>query len=318
MTRLFLALATAMSLAMAALVDASSRPIVGIVSHPIAKHGEYMASSYVKWVEMGGGRVVPIPYNAPKEYLESLIPQLNGVLFMGGAADVNDAHRYIYKLVLELNDKGTYFPLWGTCLGLEWLVEITAEDVNALNSGFDSMNISLPLNFTSLAPQSKLFAKADPRISQWLSDKPITMNNHHLGITPAHFAAIPKLSSFYNVLATNVDRQGVEFISVIEGKKYPVYGIQFHPEKNNFEYGEYPDGSPFEVIDHSYEAIFASQYFANFFINEARKNDLRFKDPKIEKKALIYNYATSPLASPAFVEVYIFKHDAPKSYWMLG
>jgi len=29
---------------------------------------------------------------------------------------------------------------------------------------------------------------------------------------------------------------GRTFASVFEGKEYPVYGTQFHPEKNNFEW----------------------------------------------------------------------------------
>lgn len=305
-------------LALAALASAAARsPIIGIVSHPIAKHGEYISASYVKWVEMGGGRVVPIPYDAPKPFLKSLVPQLNGILFMGGAADVNDAHRYIYELALELNDQGVYYPVWGTCLGFEWLVQITAQDVDALDSGLDSENITLPLNFTELAPQSKLFRAMDKQTYQWLAEKPITMNNHHQGITPARFAKFDKLPAFYDVLATNVDRQGVEFISAFEAKKYPIYAVQFHPEKNSFEVGEYADGTPYEVIDHSYEAIFASQYFANFFINEARKNDLHFADIKTQKKALIYNYHTSTVTDPGFVESYLFKHDKPKNYWMI-
>jgi gamma-glutamyl hydrolase len=314
---LFVRLLLVASAALASVAAAARGPIIGIVSHPIAKHGEYISASYVKWVEMGGGRVVPIPYNAPKEYIESLVPQLNGMLFMGGAADVNDAHRLIVDIVLQLNDKGIYFPLWATCLGFEWLVQITAQDLTALESGFDSENITLPLNFTTLAPESKLFKTMDKQTYGWLANKPITMNNHHQGITPSHFAKFDKLTQFYDILSTNVDRKGREFVSAFEAKKYPIYAVQFHPEKSSFEMGENADGSPYEVVDHSYEAIFASQFFANFFINEARKNDQHFKDAKTQKKALIYNYQTSTITDPGFVESYLFKHDAPKNFWVV-
>ncbi|RMX66199.1 hypothetical protein KXD40_000173 [Peronospora effusa] len=141
------------------------------------------------------------------------------------------------------------------------------------------------------------------------------MNNHKQGITLDRFSQYLSLTNFYTVLATNVDRQGVEFISAFEAKEYPVYAVQFHPETNSFEYGEYLDGTPYEVIDHSREGIASGQYFANFFINEARKNELRFKDPKVERKALIYNYQTSTVTYPGFVESYIFKHDFKMQYW---
>jgi len=45
---------------------------------------------------------------------------------------------------------------------------------------------------------------------------------------------------------------------------YPFYGSQFHPEKNQFEW------TLAENIDHSYQAIEAMQYFANFFINQGK------------------------------------------------
>ncbi|CAI5718566.1 hypothetical protein KXD40_000135 [Peronospora effusa] len=295
---------------------ASARgPIIGVFAHPSSHHGEYIAASYVKWVESAGGRVVPIPYNAPKPYLEQLLPQLNGLLFPGGAATVNDRAEWLFQLALEINDKGVYFPVWATCLGFEWLVQLTTGDVESLNKGLDSTNITLPLNFTKEAPTSRLFSQASPELYSWLKDKPITMNNHKQGITPDRFIQYSSLTNFYTVLATNVDRQGVEFISAFEAKEYPVYAVQFHPEKNSFEYGEYLDGTPYEVIDHSREGIASGQYFANFFINEARKNELRFKDPKVERKALIYNYQTSTVTYPGFVESYIFKHDFKMQYW---
>lgn len=298
-------------------VDAASPrgPIIGVFAHPVTKHGEYIAASYVKWVEMGGGRVVPIPYTAPKEYLQELVPQLNGLLFPGGAATVNDRAEYLYKLALELNDNGTYFPVWATCLGFEWLVQLTTGDLGSLDSGLDSNNISLPLNFTDAAPSSRLFRGASKELYQWLAEKPITMNNHGQGIGVERFATFPKLVDFYTVLSTNYDRKGFQFVSAYEAKKYPVYAVQFHPEKNSFEYGEYPDGTPYEVIDHSFEAITSGQYFSNFFINEARKNDLKFHDAKVEQNSLIYNYQTSTFTAPGFVESYLFKHDAKNGFW---
>ncbi|GLD98673.1 hypothetical protein PINS_up007390 [Pythium insidiosum] len=312
-----LLLAAVVALTSSLVAAAKAGPIIGVFAQPIAKHGEYIAASYVKWIEMAGGRVVPISYNAPKEYLKSLVPQLNGLLFPGGAADVNDRAAYMYELALQLNDQGIYYPVWGTCLGFEWLLQLTAGDLSALESDFDAMNITMPLNFTAEASSSRLFKHAGD-IYGLLAEKPITMNNHHQGITPTYFAKFEKLTSFYSVLSTNVDRQGREFISTIEGKKYPVYAVQFHPEKNSFEYGEYPDGSPYEVIDHSFDAIRMGQYFANFFINEARKNDLRFGDSHVQTASLIYNYKTSPVTAPGFVESYIFKHDFGTDYWKIA
>ena len=37
------------------------------------------------------------------------------------------------------------------------------------------------------------------------------------------------------MIAKNKDEHGLEFISFLEAKRYPFWGTQFHPEKNNFE-----------------------------------------------------------------------------------
>ena len=45
----------------------------------------------------------------------------------------------------------------------------------------------------------------------------------------ARWNANARLTAFYNVLSVNKDRNGKEFVSTIEAKKYPIYGSQWHP-----------------------------------------------------------------------------------------
>ena len=43
--------------------------------------------------------------------------------------------------------------------------------------------------------------------------------------------------SFWEILSTNEDDDGLEFVSLIEAKRgLPIWGSQFHPEKNAFEW----------------------------------------------------------------------------------
>jgi gamma-glutamyl hydrolase len=39
----------------------------------------------------------------------------------------------------------------------------------------------------------------------------------------------------FKKIASSVDLNGVEFISVSEATNFPFYGVQFHPEKNAFD-----------------------------------------------------------------------------------
>jgi gamma-glutamyl hydrolase len=222
----------------------NDRPIIGLFTQPTSsKEGTcggnclYVAASYVKYLESAGARVVPINYYASNSQLDTLFNSVNGVFFPGGSASFPKQAQYIYDKVVAANDAGDYFPLWGTCMGFQWLMIAQSRNSNILdpkNGQMDSYNLSIPLNFTSAAKTSRLFKDAGS-IYSVLETEDVTMNNHHYGIYPSTFEATSSLNSFFNVLSTNVDRKGVEFISTVEAFKYPIYGSQWHPEKNNFE-----------------------------------------------------------------------------------
>lgn len=51
-------------------------------------------------------------------------------------------------------------------------------------------------------------------------------------------------------------------LQLTTGKKYPIYGTQWHPEKLQFEW------EPKEAISHSPDAVLVGQYMANFFVKQ--------------------------------------------------
>jgi gamma-glutamyl hydrolase len=65
------------------------------------------------------------------------------------------------------------------------------------------------------------------------------------------------------------------------------------------------DGIPNEAINHSDHAVLISQYVANYFVNNARKNFHAYPTPAEEDAALIYNYAPSKTTG-SFVQSYFF------------
>eukprot|EP01138_Halocafeteria_seosinensis_P003406 gb/GECG01003482.1/.p1 GENE.gb/GECG01003482.1/~~gb/GECG01003482.1/.p1 ORF type:complete len:349 (+),score=29.44 gb/GECG01003482.1/:1-1047(+) len=283
------------------------RPIIGILSLPNYfdkfqdKGRSYFPSSYVKWVESGGARVVPIPYTMDHDELRQLIPQLNGFLFTGGGTDFafeNNtltpyarAAQIILEEVESANrNNGEVVPLWGTCLGFELLsFLLSGPDFKnpVLHGGFDSENITLPLHFTDAAPNSRMYGLAKKRgLYDVFANQPITMNNHHAGVPPSAFDTNSNLKSTVNLLSTNYDRQNNEFGSSFEGKELPIYAVQYHPEKPVYEW------DPQEVINHEYDSVRANSLLARFFVNQSRKNDRHFAQQSTESKHLIYNYET--------------------------
>ena len=53
-----------------------------------------------------------------------------------------------------------------------------------------------------------------------------------MGISPAKFKKHKNLDNFYKIVSWSPDRKGKKFVSTIEGRYYPFYGVQWHPERS--------------------------------------------------------------------------------------
>jgi len=104
------------------------------------------------------------------------------------------------------------------------------------------------------------------RMKAYLSFEKAMYFNHRYGTTNETFYSMPNLYDFWDPISYNHDKNGRVFVSMIEAKKYPFYGVQFHPEKNSFEWKDNLE------INHEMGSIEVGHYFGNFFVNEARKN----------------------------------------------
>ena len=50
--------------------------------------------------------------------------------------------------------------------------------------------------------------------------------------------ASPNLRNFYTITTTATSADNVTSIASFEAKRYPFYGLQFHPEKNIYEWNQ--------------------------------------------------------------------------------
>ncbi|RHY27153.1 hypothetical protein DYB32_007010 [Aphanomyces invadans] len=263
----------------------TANPIIGIVSQPLrlCPESECIASSYIKWVESAGARAVRIPSNATDDDVARILSSVNGVLFPGNGIDPSRVASFIYNHAVALNQNGTHFPIWGTGLGMEWLVQLESRSTCILDA-VNANNMSSTLGFTRAATTSNLFGFS--AIFAVMGTQSIAAYFHSVGILADRFDETPALTSFFRVT--------IEF---------PFYGVQFHPEMNAYEFDEDPSTNS---IDHSYNAILTSQALAHFFVSEARRNNHRFRSPQAEFAALLDSRESSDLAIPTSDEILLF------------
>uniref|UniRef100_A0A3B3B551 folate gamma-glutamyl hydrolase n=1 Tax=Oryzias melastigma TaxID=30732 RepID=A0A3B3B551_ORYME len=246
--------------------DRNDRPIIGVLSQELVSNGSsYIAASYVKFLESAGARVVPVLINQTPEDYKKLFLSINGILFPGGGVNITSsgyerAAEIFYQLALTANKNGDFFPVWGTCLGFEELTFLTSGKM--LLSHTNTSAAALPLNFTEDAKRSRMFSAFPAELMAALASEPLTVNAHQFSLATTTFYADESLKNFYRVLSTNTDGT-TEFVSTFEAYRYPVYGTQWHPEKNAFEWTR-------SFIPHSPSAVKTTFYMAEFFVSEGQ------------------------------------------------
>ncbi|XP_029421500.1 gamma-glutamyl hydrolase isoform X2 [Nannospalax galili] len=263
----------------------------------------YIAASYVKYLESAGARVVPIRVDLTRTEYAELFKSINGILFPGGSASITHSEyshvsKIFYNKAIKSFDDGDYFPVWGTCLGFEELsVLVSGERLMTLT---DTVSVSLPLNFTDDILKGRMFQNFPVELIVSLALEPLTANFHKWSLSVKNFTQNEKLKKFFSVLTTNTDGK-TEFISSMEGSKYPVYAVQWHPEKAPYEWKE------LKGISHAPNSVKTAFYLAEFFVSEARKNNHHYESQIKEEESLIYQFSpvyTGNISS--FQQCYMF------------
>ncbi|KAG8269324.1 hypothetical protein J6590_004617 [Homalodisca vitripennis] len=92
------------------------------------------------------------------------------------------------------------------------------------------------------------------------------------------------LQKSWQVLSTNRDVNGMEFISSVEHYRRPFVGLQFHPEVNAFKW------NPVQGNPHSHKAILSARHFYDWLVEKSRANNQSFSNLQEEHNSLFSNY----------------------------
>ncbi|RZC74194.1 hypothetical protein C5167_049676 [Papaver somniferum] len=163
------------------------------------------------------------------------------------------------KRVLKRNDAGDHFPLLAICLGFELLSMVISKDTDILEK-FSAHDHASTLQFIKPTNiEGTVFQRFPPELLQKLTTDCLAMQNHQYGVSPERFHENSALCSFFRVVTTCTDEDDQEYVSTVQARDYPVTAVQWHPEKNAFEWG-------YSTIPHSEDAIQVTQHVANYFI----------------------------------------------------
>ena len=154
----------------------------------------------------------------------------------------------------KLNDQGDYFPLWTTCLGFEliFILETGTFNFTSCEARDVPANIDFELEYPELTATSNIFGNLTKDLFtvslfcsfyfnvihpalQAMKNENVTYNYHKWCLRRETFEALD-LNQKFKTLSRNKDVSGTEYLATVEGKNYPVFGVQYHPEKSQFEF----------------------------------------------------------------------------------
>jgi len=295
------------------------RPTIAVLDNALAPRNRvgHIAASYVRWIEQGGGKAVPMLGHYTNATLKRILRSVNGVVLVGGASIFGEPGYYLMAdfAIQEMkaaHKRGEVFPIWGTCLG--FLFGMTnmyhAEKDDLRQCNIIAENVTLPETFKSTGIDSQFLQQMPDRIYQHLaSGKPLPFHAHSCSVLLTDFYnKVPVLQKYFRVVSTSFDKgTHSEFVSMAEGRDLPIYLLMWHPEKHPYEWNEDFD------LPHNRMAVELSQYTARFFVNQCRRNSRSFdsleelENEAVDNQAGIYMGRRSAMK---FDTIYAWDRDA--------
>lgn len=176
--------------------------IIGIITIPSDKKDKikfkntesYISSYYIDNLNKFADLQI-IPYNT--DNCEYFFNKINGLYIPGGRRNNNnkflDTCKKLFMLAMKENDKGNYFPIYGSCLGFQYLIKIITD--KPLLQKYDKPNAISSVKF-----------------------------HNKYGLSLENYKYI---QNFYDVIETNKDTHNNDFVSTIKASQYPFFGFVY-------------------------------------------------------------------------------------------
>ena len=200
----------------------------------------YIRSSVLQWFARNPKiEVVVIPATVTGSEIAAYFEYIHGLYLHPDWAE-HPAYAEVVRTFLTMatlaNRAGDYFPVWGTCLGYESIMDFVGHlqplerfDARQLERALSRMNLRV-----SEVRESRLLSYAK-KINQLTHLRHIYVPyfDHDYGVSVSRFNRSAALRRTFRILSTCHDRAGKEYISMVEGRTLPFYGTQFHPDMDS-------------------------------------------------------------------------------------
>jgi len=183
---------------------------------------------------------------------------------------------FILNYVIHLNDKGIHYPLYGICQGHEIITMGVAGNHDVIDYFRHPGQLDV-VDILAAGKESRMFSGMDDEVAGFMREERSVFYNHRFGFNMSLLEDNEELNNFFVITARGADDEGKEFIAAMEAKEYPIFTVQYHPERVLSEWKNKT------VFNHPEEAVEAILHQANFFVNEARKNQQTFASEKIKQ-----------------------------------
>lgn len=221
-----------------------TKPLIGILPTPYIKdpvtHKQFISNEVfitadiITFLKQNSIDYIIIPYTITKNDLDKILSKLDGFLFpsnhRGSYYDNKSIkqhflkQKYIVKKVKVLAKNNILIPILSICHGFENMILI--------ENNFNLTNKNIKKTFINVNSTTKTIPKfRNTNMGNLFKSK----FNKTKKIYYSHKLAINSKNEIknYEVIATSLDKNKKEFITIVKHKKYPFFGFQGHPEVEN-------------------------------------------------------------------------------------
>jgi gamma-glutamyl hydrolase len=242
----------------------------------------YVPASYVEWLTQSGAMPVLIPYDLPVRKLDAVLEQLDGFLLPGGGTELEvNGTVTNYTLAIDhvlnysrklLDEDGKVFPVLGICNGMYSLFMHFAGP-SILARKLNDLFVDHPIIVDEAAlAASQYFGRVEREFGDAAYKNGTMFFYHNNGILletleDPRFKQVKEQFSVIGHSRTGPGHDGPAFVSLVEHKKYPFFGTQFHPEKLQYE-----KGPVYRFLDRSQATLEYAASLSYEFVDIAKAN----------------------------------------------